>query len=69
MNTRDIKDAALLLFIAALAFIAASDSVFPIVVIVMKTIFYMFGSLMAILGASILIRTVFGKNNQEKNAD
>lgn len=68
-NRADLKDVVLLLFISIMAFIAVSDSVFPIIIIAMKAIFYIFGFLMGILGLTIIARSIFGKKNKDKNAD
>lgn len=67
MNKNDFKDAVTILFISVAAFTLASDSVFPIVVCILKGILYISGAVMLGLGATVLIRSVFSK--QKKNDD
>lgn len=65
INKSDFKDGINFLWIAILFFLLTVDAAFPLVTFVFKTILYIIGSLMLVLGATTIFRSIFGKKRED----
>lgn len=65
INKSDFKDSMAFLSIAIVFFLITLDIAFPVVMFIMKGVFYILGLLMFILGVSTMYRSIFGKKNND----